>query len=234
MSTHLPRLLVPLAVVSAALALPAAAGAAPRMMAGAVMSMHAGGNRPAPMMMTPMMGGPPRMMFSPGFMPQVPNPSAVPGFGGFVPGFGYGMASGYGTGSGYGMRAGYGMSSGYGMGSGYGSSATSPARSPGDYGGSVPELSTRPQPAGLDWPLGVRLLDDADPLKREVELLTQTAYAQAAEGRVNPEVVSRAVRDVDELRGQVSRQLKRGAVAEYTIQEALRFLDDLKDTLRAL
>jgi hypothetical protein len=90
------------------------------------------------------------------------------------------------------------------------------------------------QPRKMDWPLGVRLLADVQPICQEIELLTDVALRQSAQGSVNPDVVKKAVRDIDDLRDQVVQRGTRGVVSEYTIDSAKQFLDSLKDALKSL
>src|SRR5262245_7200481 len=209
-----PRWLALFPVVLGALAQPSSVHAQRRVGAMSMPLMAPAGNRAPQMMM-----GPPQMMMNPSPMMMRPtsgglntNPYAMPG------------SAGYGMGQGYGMGSGYG-----GSGSGYGSAA--PAG--GGYAGGQQQASSA-QAARLDWPLGVRLLADAEPLTREVETLTQTLLDQSAQGKVNKDLVDRAVRDIDELRDRMVRRGGRGVVPESTIESAAQYLDNLKATLRAL
>jgi hypothetical protein len=125
----------------------------------------------------------------------------------------------------------------YGMASGYGSSMSSAPRSLAPYGSGYSgdeQQGDSGRGDGLDWPLGVRLLADAGPLIREIETLTQVLLSQASQGSVDAELVSKVVRDIDELRDRVVRRGTRGVVSEYTIESARQYLNNLKEALKSL
>ena len=259
MSTPSPRRLVLLAVVlsavgpspaRSAMPRPAAARPAPRGM-GAMptpFTMPVGGqpsgvNASHQMMMTP---GPMglRQPFTQtglagGFFPTSfsANPYAGPSYSAMrtMSGYGGGTGSGYGSSSTSRSNS-YtnpyaAMTSQAGSSGAYGSSQ---GASPGaGYAGNSRQEPFR-QPDRLDWPLGVRLLADAEPRLREIESLTGVALGQAAAGQVDRRVVRKVVRDIDEVREAVVRRGTRGVVSQHTIDTARRFLDDLEDMLLSL
>jgi hypothetical protein len=174
-----------------------------------------------PQMMNPaMMATNPGLLMNSRFMPMTANPYAMSGN----------------AGMGYSSGMGYGMGYGGGMGSSNPSSRQNGQASsaPGNTLSADSSTGVGLRPRKIDWPLGVRLLPDVEPICQEVELLTEVAANQSARGKVNPDLVKKAVRDIDELRNQMVERGTRGVVPESTIDTAKKFLDNLKETLKAL
>jgi hypothetical protein len=157
--------------------------------------------------------------------------------------------SGAGLGSSYLMSPGYGYSPGYGASSGYGSSQMmrsgysgnySPMMSQGGYSSSGAgrvggtQQGSSVQRSGLDWPLGTRLLADGELLRKDIDASVRSLLSQADQGRVDPELKRKTIRDIGELRAMIVQQGTRGVVSDNTIESAVRFLDDLASALRSL
>jgi hypothetical protein len=85
--------------------------------------------------------------------------------------------------------------------------------------------------------LGLRILPpgpETQELRNEIEGLLQLAISQAASGKVQPKLVVRIRRDINQLGRLLNQHADALPVSPYTIAEAKRFLTLLRELAESL
>jgi hypothetical protein len=151
------------------------------------------------------------------------------------------------------MPAYYPMMGGYGSGAGgYGSGTNNSnpyttdtdsyaikkrQKSATDETGSLQSILGLPGEKGrLSWPLGLRILapaPEAEALRQQIDGLIQSLAYQAGSGQVQSGTVDAATGATRDLRRLLRRGEGSAAIAEYTSQEAERFLSRLDSAIRS-
>jgi hypothetical protein len=173
------------------------------------------------------------------------NPYGGYGYGGY----GYGDAGLYAGANPYAGGNSYGFVNPYGMNpyvanpnganaTAYGASGASAVQNGGNGAAarSATVLAAAGVPAsgaGLDWPLALRILPGADPLRNRIDALYQVAAGQAATGSMNAGLPLEMYRSVEKLEKLVqSNKNERMTLSSAMYAEAERFLRRLKQAAR--
>jgi len=176
------------------------------------------------------------------YNPYLYNPYLYSGYGygsGYLPGFGgYGGTYGYGDGNGYGFSNPYVnpyVVNPYVNGA--------PAGQPGGFGNAgvatpAAVLAAAGVPASgdkLDWPLILRILPGADPLRQRIEAVFQVGASQAATGTLSSGTPLEMYRAVEKLESLLARDKhERLTFSSDMYAQAERFLRRLKAAARTI
>jgi hypothetical protein len=88
----------------------------------------------------------------------------------------------------------------------------------------------------IRWPVGLRIVDtqEREGLRKQIDSLFEIVAQQAANGSIQPRVLTETAQVIDRLHDVLHRYEERGGITESTYAESDRFLQKLRHSLKVL